>query len=63
MKDHNKKLEARRRRIREAFDSLVAAGLLVDSGQKRRSPITGEWETVYVTLEVAGRGAKKGLRH
>jgi hypothetical protein len=63
MTNYNKKREARRRRIQTALDSLVADGPLVDSGRKRRSPITGEWQTVYVTLEVAERGANEDLRH
>jgi hypothetical protein len=58
MKDDDKEREAHRRRIREAFDSLIADGSIVDSGQKRRSPITGEWQTVYVVAEVAERHAK-----
>ena len=62
MKDDDKEREAHRRRIREAFDSLVADGLLVDSGRKRRSPITGEWQTVYVASEVAERRAKRDQR-
>jgi hypothetical protein len=64
MKDDDKEREAHRRRIREAFDSLVADGLLVDSGRKRRSPITGEWQTVYLPAEVAepqsGTSANEG---
>jgi hypothetical protein len=62
MKDGDKEREAHRRRTREAFDSLVADGLLVDSGRKRRSPITGEWQTVYVASEVAERRAKRDPR-
>jgi hypothetical protein len=60
MKDDDKEREAHQRRIREAFDSLVADGLLVDSGRKRRSPITGEWQTVCVVSEVAEQRAKRG---
>ena len=62
MKDDDKEREAHQRRIREAFDSLVAVGLLVDSGRKRRSPITGEWQTVYVASEVAERRSKRDRR-
>jgi hypothetical protein len=62
MKDDDKEREAHRRRIREAFDSLIADGLIVDSGRKRRSPITGEWQTVYVASEVAERHAKRDQR-
>jgi hypothetical protein len=62
MKDDDKEREAHRRRIREAFDSLIADGSIVDSGQKRRSPITGEWQTVYVVAEVAERHAEQDQR-
>jgi hypothetical protein len=62
MKDDDKEREAHRGRIREAFDSLVADGLIVDSGRKRRSPITGEWQIVYVASEVVERRAKRDQR-
>jgi hypothetical protein len=62
MKDDDKEREAHRRRTREALDSLVADGLIVDSGRKRRSPITGEWQTVYVASEFAERLAKRDQR-
>jgi hypothetical protein len=36
--------------VREPFRSLVEKGVLVDSGERRRSGLTGELEIVYVAV-------------
>ena len=37
-----------RKRIRAAREELCKLGVLVDSGERRRNPQTGEWEIAWM---------------
>jgi hypothetical protein len=47
--------------IEQAFQDLAREGLIVDTGRRRWSALTGRYEIVWAAREFAGRDQQKML--